>query len=85
VSGVWIALISWALSLLFAWQAYRAVKTSHMSVGALPAFNFTRKQRPFFFWSFTTIFVLFSLLMLFNGFGAMFGLPPPVEWAIWFH
>jgi hypothetical protein len=42
-----------------------------MSVGTLPAFNFTREQRPTFFWWFAGMFALISALMIYNGFGAL--------------
>jgi hypothetical protein len=68
---VFIALGSWAVAIACAWKVYSSIRTGHMSVGTLPAFNFTREQRPTFFWWFAGMFALISALMIYNGFGAL--------------
>jgi len=71
MNGVLIALISWVCGIFFGWTAYRALRTGFMSVGALPAFQFTREERPIFFWWFTMMAIFFTVLCGLNGFGAL--------------
>jgi len=80
VSDTLAAIILWACAAFFGWTAYRAIQTGSIRVGASDIFKFDRDKRPIFFWYFTAIFVLFTVLSTFGAIGAMLDLPPPITW-----
>ena len=67
IVGFFITII---IALVFGAFARSAIKTGHMNVGVLPAYQFSRTEKAGGFWAFTALFAassaLFTFLAIYN-------------------